>query len=266
MRAFAAILGLLFGLGLGLGYAWFFSPVEYTDTEPSMLRADYKAEVMQLIAASYAADGDVERAAERVATLGEGDSAGAVTALAQRLAASGGDPASVQNLAVLAAALGGQPSAVTPIAQAATATPAPTDTAAPTPLPSATPFVTATPIVLPGLPTAPLITGVFTLLSTETLCRASASLLEVVTQDAAGNGLRGVEVIVEWSGGQDRFFTGLKPERGVGYGDFEMQPGLEYTVRLADAPDATYPARSEPCTDSDGESTATSVQMVFRQP
>jgi hypothetical protein len=266
MRPLAAILGLLFGLGLGLGYAWFLSPVEYTDTEPSLLRADYKAEIVQLIAAAYAADGDVERARARVASLELGDPAGAVTARAQQLAASGADMSSVQSLADLAAALGGQPAAVTPIAQAATLTPAPTETLVPTPLPSATPFLTATPIVLPGLPTVPPITGVFTLTSTETLCEAGTPLLQVVAQTAAGEGLRGVEVIVEWAGGQDRFFTGLKPERGAGYGDFEMQPAIDYTVRLADAPDAAHPARSEPCTDTNGNVTATSVRLTFTQP
>jgi len=266
MRALAAILGLLLGLSLGLGYAWFVSPVEYTDTEPSMLRAGDKAEVLQLIAAAYAADGDVERARARVTALGEGDAAGVVTALTQRLAASGAEAASVQSLAALAAALGGQPSAVTPIAQSASPTPAPTDTVAPTPLPSATPFFTATPIVVPGLPTSPPITGLFTLTNTETLCEAGAALLQVIAQTAAGEGLRGVEVIVEWAGGQDRFFTGLKPQRGVGYGDFEMQPGVAYTVRLADAPDASYSARAEPCTEAGGNVSATSVRFTFTQP
>jgi hypothetical protein len=41
-----------------------------------------------------------------------------------------------------------------------------------------------------------------------------------------------MEVVVSWAGGQDRFFTGLRPERGAGYGDFEMSPGTEYEVSL----------------------------------
>jgi hypothetical protein len=131
---------------------------------------------------------------------------------------------------------------------------------------SPTALLTATPIVLPGLPTSTPLPGRFGLTSTETLCAGPRPLLQIVTQDAAGNGVPGVEVIVEWAGGQDRFFTGLKPQLGAGYGDFEMTPAIEYTVRLAEAPDAAYAARSEPCTDNSGNFINTSVRLVFAQP
>jgi hypothetical protein len=52
-------------------------------------------------------------------------------------------------------------------------------------------------------------------------------------RDKDGNELAGVEIVVSWSTGQDRFFTGLWPERGVGYADFEMAPEVEYDVALA---------------------------------
>jgi hypothetical protein len=57
--------------------------------------------------------------------------------------------------------------------------------------------------------------------------------IRVWIQDTQGNPLPGMEVVVSWASGQDRFFTGLRPEQGPGYGDFEMAPGVEYEVSLA---------------------------------
>lgn len=39
-----------------------------------------------------------------------------------------------------------------------------------------------------------------------------------------------VELIVRWDGGDDRFFTGLKPDIGAGYADFAMEKGKTYQV------------------------------------
>jgi hypothetical protein len=63
-------------------------------------------------------------------------------------------------------------------------------------------------------------------------------LIQVLAFDANGQFVPGVEVLVEWDGGFDHFFTGLQPERGAGYGDFVMTPGVIYTVRLAVNPSA----------------------------
>ena len=43
-----------------------------------------------------------------------------------------------------------------------------------------------------------------------------------------------IEIVVSWATGEDRFVTGLKPDQGVGYADFEMSSGVEYDVTLAD--------------------------------
>jgi hypothetical protein len=55
----------------------------------------------------------------------------------------------------------------------------------------------------------------------------------VWVQDAAGNGLAGVEIVASWSTGQDRFFTGLRPEQGPGYADLAMAPQVDYEVAVA---------------------------------
>ncbi|OQY24546.1 MAG: hypothetical protein B6I34_03415 [Anaerolineaceae bacterium 4572_32.1] len=57
-----------------------------------------------------------------------------------------------------------------------------------------------------------------------------AGLIQIYVQDAEGQGLPNVEVQVSWEGGQDRFFSGLKPEIDPGYTDFQMSPGTVYDV------------------------------------
>jgi hypothetical protein len=264
MRVFAAVLGLIVGLGLGLLYAYVIDPVDVADTTLASLRVEYKAEMTQLVADAYAVDRDLERARARLTSLGESDPAQAVTALAQRAAVSGADKFRVQALANLALALGAPP-ALVPSPGGPTALPRFTPT--PTLEPAPTVIPTATPIPLPTRPPSPTPPGRFQLATTETFCLSNPQpLLQIIAQDAVGNGLPGVEVIVEWAGGQDRFFTGLKPELGLGYGDFVLEPNLDYTVRLTSDPAAEYPVRSEPCADPNGRQTATTVQLIFRQP
>ena len=59
-------------------------------------------------------------------------------------------------------------------------------------------------------------------------------LIQVQAVDATGQPATGVEATVTWAGGEDHFFTGLKPELGAGYADFVMDPGTVYTLRLAE--------------------------------
>jgi hypothetical protein len=51
-----------------------------------------------------------------------------------------------------------------------------------------------------------------------------------------GEGVSGVEILITWSGGRDRFFTGFKPEIDPGYADFQMEPGQLYQIELVSAP------------------------------
>jgi len=55
-------------------------------------------------------------------------------------------------------------------------------------------------------------------------------LLQVRVRDQAGTPLPGTTLAVVWNGGEDQFFTGLKPDKGLDYADFEMQPGWEYSL------------------------------------
>jgi len=95
-----------------------------------------------------------------------------------------------------------------------------------TPRPSPTPLPSPTPSRTPGAP--------FVLNSQEDLCEIPRPqpLLQVQVLDAAGQPVSGAEIILNWSGGEEHFFTGLKPEYGLGYADFALTPGVSYSLRL----------------------------------
>ncbi len=57
------------GVGLGLVYGWVINPVKYEDTTPSMLRSDYKADYVLMVAEIYNNDHNLEQAARRLASL-----------------------------------------------------------------------------------------------------------------------------------------------------------------------------------------------------
>ncbi len=58
------------GLALGLIYGWGIRPVEYYDTSPDSLRADYRTDYVLMVAEAYESEGDIDRAIQRLAALG----------------------------------------------------------------------------------------------------------------------------------------------------------------------------------------------------
>jgi hypothetical protein len=276
-----AVFGLAAGIGLGLAYAWAIEPVQYDNTAPGSLRADYKADYMRLVARAYAVEGDLARASARLSVLGQADAAGSITALAQRSAAEPGQRQAAQELAALAAALGAGPAtptgapAGTHIAGAATPQlgganrQTVTPSGPPTAVPSPTVVPTITPRLLPTRTPTPTPLAAFTFFEREAVCDPllEQPLIQVVTQDAEGRELPGVQVNVVWDAGFDHFFTGLKPELGRGYGDFTMREGVVYSVHLAESPASVVnDIAVERCEDSTGAILAGSWRLIFRQP
>lgn len=64
------IIGIIIGLVLGVLYGWVIRPVEYVDTTPNTLRADYRTDYVLMIAETYSGDGDLDSALVRLAALG----------------------------------------------------------------------------------------------------------------------------------------------------------------------------------------------------
>ena len=58
-------------------------------------------------------------------------------------------------------------------------------------------------------------------------------LINVLSPD--GEGLPGIRIRIEWDEGSDTVITGLHPDGGAGYADFEMVSDRAYAVFVAGA-------------------------------
>lgn len=284
--------GVVLGLLIGLAIAWVVRPVEYVNTRPASLRADYKDSYRALIASAYLASGDLRRARARLELLQDEDMYRALAEQAQRTLAEGGTPQEARALGLLAIALGQPPPTVSPAAAVATASPSAT-VAAPSPAatatrpadsetrpagsgtspagsggtrlpatlaPTFTPLPSRTPTPTQGAP--------FILEQQELICdpKIQPPLIQVLALDAARQPVPGVEVAVTWEGGEERFFTGLKPELGLGYADFSLTPGVSYALRLADGGQPVSNLTAQECVAADGQRFYGSWRLVFVQP
>lgn len=312
--AWYLLTGLIIGGVIGLLYAWLVRPIQYVDTTPAALRADFKDHYRALIAAAYVANPDLVRARARLELLADEDIYRALAEQAQRTLADGSDPNQARALGLLAVSLGqptsgAPPLQVTPadetdaslaatqdlltqtpgspiasqtnmtgtldvtMAVNASTTPLPEispDSTAPstTPTPRSTSLPTATRTALPTRTPTPTPGAPFTLERQDLVCDPDlgAGLLQIQALDAAGEPVPGVEVVVVWETGEDHFFTGLKPELGLGYADFNMTPGVSYLVRLAAGGLPLSELTAEECETSRGERYWGSWSLVFVQP
>ncbi len=64
------LIAVLVGLAAGLTYGWVISPVQYTNTSPNTLRADYKTDYVLMTAEIFHTDQDLTAAARRLGMLG----------------------------------------------------------------------------------------------------------------------------------------------------------------------------------------------------
>lgn len=251
------LLGLVLGLAAGLWYAWMIDPIVFVEVSPARFSEQYQAEYIFLVSQSYAVNGDWSRAEQRLAALDDLAIGQTVADLLERYVREQKAAGAIRNLAVMAQRLGAETQAValfapTPLhASTPTPTTVPQVSPSPTVIPTLSPTPTTTPTELPTPTTviSPTPQPNYRLLSQQRLCPADAPAprIEVVTQDALLNPLPGVEVLVSWEGGADRFFTGFKPSGGPSYGDFMMSPDVSYTVALAEGSEAVSGLRIEPC-------------------
>jgi hypothetical protein len=285
------ILTLLIGFGLGLAYAWLLSPVTYVDAHPALLRADFKDQYRIIIAASYASNKDLPRAQARLNLLGDADPISELSAQAQRMLASGESFENARPLAQLATDLQqgyvSEPFTPTPfptfntpnaqftststesetqpeVSEEATFTPAaPTVFFDQTPITpviqsTLTPRPTFTPTAGPGSP--------FVLMSQETVCDPALSkVMQFILLNSKREQMPGAEIIVTWSQGEDRFFTGFKPELGNGYADFLMEPNTTYNIRVVTGGAFVPDVRTPDCTDPNGTAYPGGILLTFQQ-
>jgi hypothetical protein len=238
IQRLSLFIGLAVGLAAGLIYTWRIAPVELVNTYPALMRSDFRRDWVQMAALSYVADGDLERAARRMEGLERDDVAGAMEALINEYAAAGRSADTMRRLTTLAQALDVHTPAMlvyldTPSAPSTPSpTPRPTPTDAATSTPALTPTPTARPTRTPRPPTStPTPVPPFQVAEKEQICEPGQSPhIEVVVQDENGDELPGVEVWLMWQDGADRAVTGLKPDKGEGYVDFDVDLDVDYTL------------------------------------
>jgi hypothetical protein len=142
----------------------------------------------------------------------------------------------------------------------ATQTPPPTEVATQTPLPTGTPLPTRTPTATPGAP--------FVLRDQIFICEQNLRdpLIQVLVEDVDGQPVPGVEAVVNWEEGESHFFTGVKPELGIGYADFMMSPGVVYSLRLVEGGEIISDLTPAECETAGGTRYWGTWLLVFTQP
>jgi hypothetical protein len=266
IQRFSLFIGLAIGLVLGLAYTWYIAPVELVNTYPALMRSDFRADWVRMAALSYVADRDLERAVRRMEGLERQDVADAIKDLIDEYAAAGRSAETMRRLTTLAQALDVHTPAMlvyldTPSELATPSpTPRPTLPATPTDGTTPTPELTSVPTVRPTRtprPPTPTPTPVppFQVAEKEQLCRPGQSPhIEVVVQDENGDELPGIEVWLMWQDGADRAVTGLKPDRGQGYVDFDVEPDVEYALGTSELGVGLVSGlRIEPCSETEGQ-------------
>ncbi len=78
------LIGLVAGVGIGLYLGWVQFPVEFVDSPASSLAPRYQDDYTVMIAAGFAADGDLGGAVERLRVLGVGNIPAYVQEVAER--------------------------------------------------------------------------------------------------------------------------------------------------------------------------------------
>jgi hypothetical protein len=278
--------GLVIGLVIGLVYSLALDPVRIMDAAPHSLAEEFKDRYRVLISLAYRADGDVGRAAGRLALLRDQDARALLAAQAQELMADGGVPREASALEALSEALENYAEPVVSTTQeetSGTGTPqAPVETIfiptstmnsgqairSPTANPtfSPTPVLTSTPRVSP-IPSS-LLGAAFSLQEMTEVCIPGSSqiLLQVEVLDKNEVPVPGIQIQVTWDGGEDFFYTGLFPDRSPGYADFSMDADVIYALKAGELGQTIGNLRATDCETSEGGEYPGGWMLTFMEP
>jgi hypothetical protein len=209
------ITGTILGAFLGLILILMF-PVRLRDVSPSSLAPEYKEQYRLQTALAFAASGDIGRALARIELLSDPDPVRSLVSQAQIALANNNTQREARALAGLAAAM-----------DAVIANRSATAVAVDTPNPGqqgelATPFETGD-------------EGAFYVLRDQKLLCENAQqppFLQLFVFNAQQNAQAGVQLTISSADGNDQFATGMKPEMGPGYAEYELTPGVVYTLSV----------------------------------
>jgi hypothetical protein len=276
----ALLMGVILGAAGGVFFAWNIAPAEEFDTEPWQLTRSDEAHYVVAIAMNYAYDGNLGKAIERILELRPPvDPFQYVADVACNLARSGyvNSNSGLTAVRAMMRLYQGQGrsgcadaliSAEEPVVETQEIIVAATSTLQPPPSKTPTPQITLvqTPtqavVVLPT--ERPQSTFRLAYID-QPFCDAQfPGVIEVFVRDLNGRAMPGQPVRVQWDGGESTFFTGLKPERGLDYADFQMEAGKGYIIDMPGLADpSTQPLIAESCRDENGVESIQSYRVVF---
>lgn len=244
----ALVIGLLIGLAGGGYYAYVINPTQELDTHPSQLISEDQQDYVVAIMLAYSYDSDLNTAIDRLLALELGsDPLQAVADMTCDLARTGYVDSTSGLRAVRAMRtfyqLQGRTSCADNIIPAPESVPLEVVITLPTATPTLPPPPTKTPNSVVGAtetPSGVIVTptsapqGTYRGVVSQTFCSTELSgVIEVRVRDALNVEIAGEPIRVTW-GNNERsdFITGLKPERGVGYADFQMETGVSYIISM----------------------------------
>lgn len=271
----------LVGLCLGLILAWSALPA-VSPGAAGVLQGMPPEEFAALVAQAWSADGDRARANERLqAAIPYGsDPARHMADMACRLASTefADSSAGLRTLRKMQNfyQMEGQRSCADTLFPALDSaavllldsSPTPRPGATLPPPPSKTPMPTLSPEAKSAAAAVPTPTETsakrFELAGLGAYCDAARpATLAVYVQERDGRGIAGMVLRVRWRGGEDRFHSGLKPERGTGYADFTMEQGRRYVLDMPGLSVASPEFETGSCVD-EGTQTMRSWRALFR--
>ncbi len=235
----AAIISLALGIGIGLIIAWGLWPVQFINADPSDMKQQHKEDYVRMISVAYARDGDLDAAKERLNQLGSASSARIFGDLISREKGADGDLVTLDALVQLAQGLGFN--SIPLVAAANTVT------------------ITASSRTRFRLVERTMLTCIE---------EPNEAHLRVLVRDQRGRDLPNVAIGIHWASGEDTIYTGLKPERGVGYADFEAAASnFSVTIPNAQSDVAENLTIGEPpanCKNDRGQ-TPRGWKLIFQQ-
>jgi len=216
----ATLASAALGVAIGLLITWVLWPVEFTNAAPAELRQLLKDDYVRMISAAYELDGDVATAKQRLTQLELANPTQTFNDLIAQEKQTSGDPAIADALIHLAQAVGLK-------MQYAAQRSAPGS--------DGMPLV----VQVVAVPTQPVaIFGLKEHIQLTCNDEPETAHLRVLVRDSRGRDLPNVGIQIHWANGDEMIYTGLKPERGVGYADFEAAPGT-YSVTILNAQSVT---------------------------
>jgi hypothetical protein len=272
--------GLFIGFIVGLMYATLLAPARMIDFPPDLLSEDDKAEYRNLIALAYQANRDIGRAKARLVLLKDDDMIDALTMQAQQVLAAEGPESVSEALAQLAESLSNEnvpqevetkPSEITEtpeeISLLSSSTIQPGQSVR-TPTPEATFTVTlqATFTPYPTFTPVAALTMAFTLQEEEKICDADlpAGLLQIQIEDEEGNPVPGARINIIWDEGEEYFYTGLYPQIGLGYADYQMSASKTYQLHVGEGGEMVDDLSIPTCKDGGGNYFSGGWKLKFK--